>query len=146
MAGKTLRILEKNTYSFTAAQLPAGQILAIPVAVNIPSAWAVYGSLVVRGHAFSVGAGTGTPPSVFANAYASAPTDEDPNTLYRSAAAAVGGTKIFGAAAFTPSVIIDTNVPGNLGGFLDVVLSIAQWGTTAGALTVVVSMDLVLRA
>ena len=148
METKTLRILEANTYSVTAAQLPLGQTLTIPVAVNIPSAWAVYGSLVLRAHAFSVGAGTGAAPSIQAIAYGSAPTDEDPNTLYRGSPVINSGVKIFGAAAFTPSVIIDTNsfAPGNLAGFLDVLLLLQQWGTTAGALSVKVSIDLVLRA
>ena len=73
---------------------------------------------------------------------------EDPNTLYRGSPVINSGVKIFGAAAFTPSVIIDTNsfAPGNLAGFLDVLLLLQQWGTTAGALSVKVSMDLVLRA
>lgn len=148
MEAKTLRILEANTYSVTAAQLPAGQILTIPVAVNIPSAWAVHGTVVLRAHAFSVGSGTGTPPSVQTITYGSAPTDEDPNTLYRGSPVINTGVKIFGAAAFTPAVLFDTNsfAPGNLAGFLDVLLLLTQWGTTAGALSVKVSIDLVLRA
>ena len=147
MSGQIVRILGRNTYTVTAAQLPAGQAWTFPVAVNVPTNWAVYGSLALRCHAFSQGAGTGLAPGVRAYAYTSAPTDEDPNTLYRSTSPVITGSKIAGAAAFVPSVNIDNTLSaGNLGPSIDILLEISQWGTTAGALTVVVSCDLILKA
>jgi hypothetical protein len=147
MSGKSIRVLGRNTYSVTAAQLPANQVWLFPVAVNVPSNWALYGTLALRCHAFSQGAGTGSSPGVRALAYPSAPTEEDPNVLYRGAAAVITGAKITGAATFVPSVAFDSNVTvGNLGPSLDILLEISQWGTTPGLLTVVVSCDLILKA
>ena len=58
--------------------------------------------------------------------------DHDPNTLYRSASRVITDRR--------------SSAQRRSSAFLDLLLLLQQWGTTAGALSVKVSMDLVLRA
>jgi hypothetical protein len=145
MAGTTIRVLEKNTYTLVSTQTGT---YTFPAAINVDVSRFAYVSLVTRVHAFS-NSGSVSAPTVVVNGYPSAPTAEDPSTLFRFGTAKISSVAISGpvsSGAFTPAVdFAGGSANAVVGGLLDLLVSIAQ-SSTAGNLSVSVSIDLVLKS
>jgi hypothetical protein len=145
MPGTALRVLEKSTFS--GKNIPLNTTSTIPVAVQVPVGPYLYAGIILRVHSWQIiTAGTGTAPQVSVSLANSAPTPEDPASLFRSASF-LDGSAVAYSTTFVPTLAFDsTSAAGRFGNSVDVLLNIKQYVLTAGDFNVAISIDLSLKS
>jgi hypothetical protein len=139
MSGTEIRLLDKTLFDFgNVANGSAGGDMFY--AQNVGAALYTQGALLVRVHAKTV---PGTAKVVF-KAYPSAPTNEDPATTYRAPALTLTpAVEIVTGTAVGALLLGGLSTP--FGGHIDFCLQ-PQYQAGGGAFSVVISVDLVLKA
>ncbi len=138
MSGIQMRIMEKTFFDFGNVD----KVIASPpetfFATNVDVSGYESGTVLIRVHSKTMP--TGTKLSFFA--YTSAPTNEDPSSIFRGPALAWGAID-FLAATIPPTLVI-AQLPAGFGGTLD--FSVRPTFVLAGGpFTASLSADLVLK-
>jgi hypothetical protein len=142
MPGIVYRALPKTTYDFAATAV--GATTTYVVAKGIDVSQFREGTLVVRIHSGSQTGGSGTAASVTVQAFADAPTAEDPALDFEAAAACATTGAI---TAFTTTGLTLVNLTTPFGGSVRVKVSGTQRGTTvATTFLVTISVDIVAKS
>jgi hypothetical protein len=141
MPGMIIRGLDKTTYDkFDANSLAGGKSAIFVVATNIDVSQFTYMAVALRVHNFTGANGA----TVVLQAYPSAPTSDDPATVFRGASA-ITTTSIAWASPQVNLAVNGSTIGTVCSGTVDLVLTITQ-PATAVSLNITVSADVILRS
>lgn len=142
MSGILLPLHTKTPYSFTVAQFPSSQSLAIPIAVNVNVTPWREATLIARVH----GAPTWTTNAQFQyDFFPSGPCSDDPSVVFRGTTGNPTLTVTTANVGSSTAYVKSANVTSGLAGFGDLILTLTQ-PASAGSYIITLSCDLIVKA
>jgi hypothetical protein len=143
MAGTSIEVLSKTTYTFASSMIATNGTFTIPVALLIPIAPWREATLVVRVHespTWSAGAG------IDVYLYPSAPTGQDPSKVFRGTTASCSVSVTQAQSNTYPLAKLSTAATSGLTSYADLLVKFTQASSGTPELTITISVELVLKA